>query len=1626
MKARRVHATVMFADIEGFTALSKEIGAEQAYLIVTRCLKLLDAIARKHGGSVDKYLGDAILAVFGYPVPVENAPRAAARAALEMRRCVHDYSHQLALAPPLHARIGVNTGEVVAADLQGPVIREFHVLGDAVNVAARLKAHAPLGRIFVGPETHDATKDRYEYAVLEPLKLKGKERRVVTHELLASRQNAETEAIGPAATSFSALVGRDEERARLEQAVSRLASGTGGIAVVIGEEGSGKSRLLAELGGASGPEPVSLLWTRASAIRKDESYYPFAALIGAWAGVAPGADPAACRTRLESALHALAPDEAPRLAPGLALLLGSAGRPAERRKGSQGTSERAAIDSAIERVLARLAERRPLAIVLEDWQWADTASCDLLEQLLESLSKLPVLFVLSLSPDAAEEPRRGFQRWRDRHASRLDEIRLRPLDAQRSRELIDLVAGETPLPEETRVLILERAGGNPSRLIMGTFLAPALRSESDHAKGRERTSEAERRRATILFADITGFTAMTEKLDPEQAYPIVADCLKILDETARQHGGTVDKYLGDCVMVLFGVPDAIEDAPRAAVNAAIEMRRRLREYNREKNLPMPLEVHTGINTGLGIAGDISGPLIREFAVMGDPVELADQLTNLAPPGSIYVGPETHRFTRDVFDYRALDPLEPDSGDTLSEAYELLSTEPRLYRARIGSERQVASQLVGRDEEIALLRERLARLCAGEGGIATLVAEAGTGKSRLVAELAASEPVRTVTWLEGRSLSTGRQLSFHPFADLCRSWAGITDQDDEESSRVKLEDAVGRVLGDGSDEVLPFIAQILGVRLAAEQEERFSRIHGEALEKMVRNSVTQLLREASLKRPVVIVMDDLHWADLSSIELLESLLQLVEDHPIFFLNMTRPGFGETSGRIREFARAQDAERNLEIELEPLAPQAARQLISNLFKQGDIPHATRALIEEKARGNPFFIEEVVRSLVDEGAVVYSEGSFRATEKIHSVVIPGTVQEVIMARVDGLDLRRRRLLQVASVVGGSFHHDVLAAIAEDTVQLAADLEVLQRGEFIVPWDRLRGAEYAFKHPLIQEVIYDGLLQTTREGLHLEVAHAIEARLPEDVAGYYGMLAYHFSKGGDVKRTEEFLFRAGDEAARVAASSEALHFFREALELYLDLHGKDADPAKEALLQKNIARALFNRGQLIDAKRHFNRALECLGERIPRGQRALMLGFVRDLVSVLARLYLPEGRRAKPRASDVQSEVIELMFERGECAITADPERFVIDAMGLVRRLLRVDPRTISGSGKMFAASSGIFSYGMGAFDVSRRFLERAKPLVREDDTVAFFHYRTANLVHHIYQGDWSPEHEVEESLVQESLGYGQLWDVITYLANHGDEKIAMGQFPTARAEIELAAKIRDEYENDLARSTHGYLSTLLALEERRLEDALQEADVYFEENAEELLHVHALSGKAKAQTLLGDLPGATETMARCSRIVKKMGARRIPPFQLSNYHRSQLLLEVAELQAARETGDGPRLRTLKRRARRSGSTALRLADKCAMRKTEVLRLIGRSHWLAGETKDAWRWWRRSLDEGQRLGARPETARACLEVARSLVESGSPDTRFEGKDAADYLDQARTSFEELGLLWDLHQLEQVERAAS
>jgi tetratricopeptide (TPR) repeat protein len=694
------------------------------------------------------------------------------------------------------------------------------------------------------------------------------------------------------------------------------------------------------------------------------------------------------------------------------------------------------------------------------------------------------------------------------------------------------------------------------------------------------------------------------------------------------------------------------------------------------------------------------------------------------------------------------------------------------------------------------------------------------------------------------------------------------------------------------------------------------------------------------------------------------------------------------------------------------------LNNLFKQGDIPYETRQLIEKKAHGNPFYIEEVVRSLVDQGAVEFRDGSFRATARIQDVAIPGTVQEVVMARVDRLAPEKKHLLQIASVVGETFLREILVGV-EGEAALDARLRALEEAEFVVPSDRQQGVEYAFKHPLIREVTYDGILHARREELHLTVAKAIEARLPEDLSGFSAMLAYHFSLGRDVVRAEEYVFRAGDEAARSAASSEALQFFRQASKLYLDLHGGGGDAAKRARLQKSIARALFNRGELVEAVEAFNQAVECLGERVSRssGARALRLG--RNLGTVLLRLTVARRWR-RPPATEKQKELIQLTYERGMCEVTADATRFLFDSIEGLARLSRIDLASVPHAGLIYSAGSVIFSFGGTSFALAGRVLDVARPAVHEDDVPELFIYQASGFVRDFFAGAWDRGREVPQALLLETLNLGRTWDVLSYLLLETDKRIGQGDFAAARERIELNDKIWEQYQNDLARSQHYYLNLRLLVEQRRLPEALEAADAYSEENPEELLHIHALGIKAQVQVLSDDLEGAEASLAHCAEVMARLGELTVVPYMRSQYYRSRLFLDVTRLERAVAEGDRREARRQARRARGSARRALRTAAPVAARQPEVFRLTGLLHWHRGRRRRALRWWRRSLERARALDARPDLGRTQLEIGRRLRAAGLPS--LAGTGAAAALREARAIFESLDLGRDLALLDALE----
>jgi hypothetical protein len=916
-----------------------------------------------------------------------------------------------------------------------------------------------------------------------------------------------------------------------------------------------------------------------------------------------------------------------------------------------------------------------------------------------------------------------------------------------------------------------------------------------------------------------------------------------------------------------------------------------------------------------------------------------------------------------------------------------------------------------------MRAAAAALARGQGGVIALVGDPGIGKSRLLLELVASKELEAARVLPARSISIGQNLSFHPFIDLLRSWAEIGDATPEAEALAKLATATSLALEDRGDETLPFLATLMGLRPTGTAGERLRGIEGEALEKLILRSMRELLEALATAQPLVLLFEDLHWADLSSVSLLDALVRIVLEQPVLVVTAFRPGFAETSDRFLESAERRLAGRVERIELQPLGPQQSRRLLDGLFRGGHLPTTIKAVIEGKGGGNPFFLEEVVRSLIDEGAVEYRDGALFSTEKIHQVQVPGTIREVLLFRVDRLERARKELLQIASVIGREFEQELLEKLAPDPSRVEDELASL--GELqLIEYD----GRWSFKHALTQDVVYESILRARRRELHRSLAQLIE-REAADPSPLAARLAYHFGLGGDTERAEHYLFVAGDEAARSAASDEALRFFQQAAELYFQSHGEGGDPDKRARLQSNIARAFFNRGRLIEAADAFGNALEALGERVPRGNLDLVAMGARAFLDFLAQLYLPAALARRRPTSERQREVIRLLFSRAKAQTTASPARFLVDSLDALRRLRGIDPGSVELAGAMFAGAVGIFSYGGLSFRISERVLVRAAAMLNRGDPRELFLYRLWHFLHHLLAGSWERMEPTDPELLDENLRLGQLWEIVTYLGLETEWLVYRGRFDDAAARLERLAKLEDLYAYDLAKSNHQGISAFLHLERRDLDRAFAAIEEYYTAHRENLMNIVGLSTMAKIDALRGRSDAAARWIATASDVVRASG--RVPAFHLVQYWQARLRCELGDLEAGVARSDA---RARRRRARpvlRTARRATQVARGAAWHRPEIHRLRGTVHWVAGDARAALRWWERSAREAERLGMRPELGRTLLEVARRTRDEPTAPPEFLGRRLASCEERAAAIFDELDLRWDRAQLDRVRLGA-
>ncbi len=646
----------------------------------------------------------------------------------------------------------------------------------------------------------------------------------------------------------------------------------------------------------------------------------------------------------------------------------------------------------------------------------------------------------------------------------------------------------------------------------------------------------ERKLVTVMFADISGFTALSEKNDPEYVRSLINACFSWLVPVIEKYGGTVEKFIGDEIMAMFGAPVAHENDAERALRASLDMMDALVEFNK-KHLTS-LGMHFGINTGIVVAGGLGSDGRQQYGVMGDTVNVAARLEDVSETGQIVVGPNTHRLTASLFKFDMLPTVRVKGKSEPIPIYRLvgLKSAPESARGIAG----LRSPLVGRASELKMLVETANSLTSRKGRVLSILAEAGLGKSRLVSEARAATS-ESVLWVEGRALSYAEGISYWAARSMLDSLIGVNQDATPAEVSAALRAYCEHHLDDGQN-VFPYLARLRDVPMDADFESTLKDLLPQTLQSRMHSAFADLLRAVADARPLALVWEDLHWADHSSLGLIETLLSLTESLPLFLILVFRPNEGRTWEWHQKVA-AQLGETYRTLELNPLTPADSALLVENLLKIENMPEATRQLILNKSEGNPFFLEELLRSLIDTGMVLLEGNRAVATQAISQLEVPDTLQGVIAARIDRLPSEDKYTLQTASVIGRVFQQVVLGYLLQRQradVPLEAALSELQQRELI----RWRGdLEYIFKHAITRDVTYNSLLIARRKELHRATAETIEMLFPDQLDELAPTLAFHCEAAELREKAADYFTRAGDRAQQTYANLEAIAFYRAAI---------------------------------------------------------------------------------------------------------------------------------------------------------------------------------------------------------------------------------------------------------------------------------------------------------------------------------------------------------------------------------------------------------------------------------------------------------------------------------------------------
>lgn len=1137
--------------------------------------------------------------------------------------------------------------------------------------------------------------------------------------------------------------------------------------------------------------------------------------------------------------------------------------------------------------------------------------------------------------------------------------------------------------------------------------------EMDRATARERAGQSpeiaggERRVLTILFCDVTGSTKLAEGLDPESWTKIMNDAFDLLIAAVDRFGGTVARLMGDAILAFFGAPTAHEDDPQRAVLAGLAILEAIGPYREQlrREPGIDFNVRVGINTGLAVVGRVGSDAAGEYTAMGDAVNVAARMEQSARAGSVQIAQDTYALVAPLFEVKALGGITVKGKSQPVSAYEVLGPKSEPGQLRGLGNLGISSPLVGREAELLVAKKALDRLIAGEGSILTILGEAGIGKSRLLAELhqareAGTSSTAQLRWLEGHTLSYSQGLSYWPFQEILRDYAGINEEDGETAAWAKLESAVNELAGAEAVELLPYLASLLSLPVSAAYAERIEYLDAGDLGRQIYRATRLFFRTLAQREPLVLVFDDVHWMDRASAGLLEHLLPLVSRVPLLICGLSRPDAETAVAILQQAIQEKYAGRYIQIDLTPLSAGASDRLVHNLLEISGLPRNVRQMMIGKADGNPFYLEELVRELIASGAITRdpTTGRWQAIRPIEQLALPDSIQGLLLARIDRLDEPLKRVIRRAAVIGRSFLYRILDYLVEDKVDLVQGLDRLEDAQLIRQKQRIPELEYVFKHALAQEAAYDSILLEERRKLHARVGAAIEVTMADRLDEFYGLLAHHYSAAQQWNKAQEYLFKAGDQAGRIAADAEALASYRRAMDAYARVRGDAWDALDRSRLERKMGEALYRLGDHAQARTYLKRAMALLGHELPASRWGIRLAIIRAIVRQAGHRLLPAlFLRDTQSSPDPQLvEIYETGTALGWAVVFYNAEYFV---MMTLQNLNLVEQAGYTAGSASIAAAVGTAASIAGRYRLAERYFRLSATYAQEVESSRAAVQLEIGLTSHfnlLGELDKLFEHAIKGAELGRAIGDLRAWGLS--ISNLAWFYWYRGQYEPAREKCEaLLAAAEESSDGQLeiwGRVPYGCILLRLG----RLSEACQMLQAALE-IASELPDYFYQGGSAawlgRAYLALGEQERAITIVEKSGReIAERTGG--VPIFAQINSTLCQAYLSMAE-----ETSDTAQGMWFKK-YRELEKEALRQAQRYRVMLPDMYLFMGRFAWLIAKTEAAQRSWNRALAYAQEMGLPYEESMIHLEIARRLGDR-------------QHLQEAIGGLEALGATYDL-----------